>query len=208
MALHATPHLFFYLALLASILGLKQNFPGFAVWSERLPRSNLVVVMEIPFMWTTVHIAPAMWQQRTNIYLQMLNQSTVSFDFLKVVVTSKNLSWASGGIVSASFPLRPGLMSSSRISGGKTNKQEDQNELREWLCGSPSCLHTVIHHGPVSTSFVMARLRMAPEKCLSMPHLELSAAFLDQADHSLPADVPHVRLQFSITMDEIGVVLL
>lgn len=91
MELPATPHLFFYLALnLASMIGWMQNFPGFAVWSERLPRSNLVEVMEIPFMWTTVHKASAMCQQWTNIYLQMLDQSTVSFDFLKVVVTFKN----------------------------------------------------------------------------------------------------------------------
>lgn len=114
MALHATPHLIFYLAL---------NLPGFAVWSERLPRSNLVEVMEIPFMCTTVHIAPAMCQQWVNIYPQMLDKSTVSFDFLKVVVTSKNWSWASGGIVSAFSSLRPGLMSSSRISGTTTSNR-------------------------------------------------------------------------------------
>lgn len=90
-------------------------------------------------------------------------------------------------------------------------KQDDQNELREWLYGSPTCLHTVIHHGPVSTWFVMARLRMAPEKCLSMPHLELSAAltwrpacqaFLNQAD------IPLVRFPFGTAMDKIRVVLL
>lgn len=124
MALHATPHLFIYLALnLTSMTGWMLNFPGFAVWGERLPRSNLVEVKEIPFIWATIHTAPAMCQQWTNLYLQMLDPSTVSFDFLKVVMTSKNWSWASGGIVWASFSLRPGLMSSSRISGRKTSNR-------------------------------------------------------------------------------------
>lgn len=170
MALHATPHLFFYLALnFASMIGWMQNFPGFAVWSERLPRTNLVEFMEIPFMWTTVHIAPAMCQQWTNICLQMLDQSTVSFDLLKVVVTSKNWSWSSCGIVSASFSLRPVLTSSSRISGSKSwNRMIRMNRENGYVALPPVYIPWFI------TWLVMARLRMAPEKCLIMPHLELT----------------------------------